>query len=757
MRKLLLASGLLLLLATTASAVTIESPDSRTYLDQAISVQVSNTSGSVTYTLNGGANSSCGCVGAPRALIAPDGKNVLRVYDDRDASEVRFTVDTLPPNITRRAPKGTVYEAKGLRIGYKDVSRIAVEQVEVQLDGKELNGSVNQTSFNSTLENITEGTHTVSYNIPDDHWRTGGNHNATGSWNFTLPEGPVLSGETPKGVVGEPPALNLTARDPAGIDINSSRIVLSGPVNRSLGWEELEEDSFSVEHGMELSYRFAELPDGFYTVDAHVEDSLGNTAELSWNFTVDTTPPNIAFLSHVEGDVITGRERFELNVSDLTDVSNVSLVSGGIDREVTREEGIYTVSINTARLEDGENVLTVEAEDSAGNTASANLAVTVDNHAPRIEELEVYPETAVGGIQILATVTDNATEITDAGYRIERSGEAVSEGSVDSADGSYSPREEEVQKIIDLSELELEDGWYSLLLSAEDGSGHISNRTGQFRVDNSLDAELVIEKRIFKQEIGTESVFDVKVSNTGEVDELVKLSARSDLNVSVVSGRKRIEAGETKQFQFRVSIPERNSSLGNHSLTLTAEGLSSSASLETELIVQPQPERRQQIQDRFQQLKERFSELQASRDDWSFGSEVDQSFERTSQILKKAGNLIDQGRYSAAERKLEEASKSLKQTRTTFTAHVTRARVEDLASAALKILAFLAVVSLIYAGYRLIPEEEGYHPEKGYVHRPEGKHPLHLRIEDWLRRNRPRREGQEEEGKAVERWEGYRD
>jgi len=105
----------LLLLTSAGTAITVDSPASRTHLDAAVSVQVSNADGPVEYSINGGARNDCDCIGQEIAVIAPDGENTLTVYDSDGSTAARtFMVDTEAPTITDKQPFRTTYTQRVL-------------------------------------------------------------------------------------------------------------------------------------------------------------------------------------------------------------------------------------------------------------------------------------------------------------------------------------------------------------------------------------------------------------------------------------------------------------------------------------------------------------------------------------------------------------------------------------------------------------------------------------------------------------------
>ncbi|MDY6766200.1 MAG: Ig-like domain-containing protein [Candidatus Nanohaloarchaea archaeon] len=765
MRKALAVIAVLVLLGSAGAAITIESPDlSRYTQSQYRNLIVSGASGTVYYSVNGAGNVSCECTVENHPTISPQGSVHLVFYDVGEDGAVatastEFFADTEPPAVTGRRPAGVLFEQPShVQADYSDISPIDTDAVQVWLDGDPLNATTTQTGFNASV-NLSEGVHTIAYNIPDTHWRSGGDHNATGTWNITLPVEPRLSGAGPGGVTDATPAVTLTARDPSPIATAASYIDIDGPSTVRINLDERPDAVTATEHGISVSAELGELPDGEYTATAHIEDVNGNAAEQQWSFTVDTTPPRISILSHVAGDVVNGEERFAVNLSDLTGIDTATLSVGNQTVTAVRNGDRYTATIDTAQLADGETRATVRATDTAGNTAVRTVNVTVDNHPPSISGLEVYPTTAKGGVLVSATVEDTASQIIGARFRLEGPAyETVTTGRMNAVNGAYNTREESVRRVIDLAQFDVESGEYTVFLTARDAAGHDFTGFGDdFTVDNSANASIQIQEDVFRQEIGTTTTFAVPVANTGDVDELVTASIDTGLDASIDPETRRIGGGETKQFELTVTLPDEQAALGNHSATLTAGGLSTADTEHVEIIGQPHPATREQIRSEVEALVDRLEELNESRHEWDISSDAAQQFTAAAQQVRSVRRLLEEGRYHAAQQELVAAREDLQQTQDTISGEITRAQAGAAASVLAKLLAVLAVAGLVYGGYRLIPEEEGYHPDRGYVHRPEGKHPLRVRVEDWWRRMQAEsgETGEDRREKTVDRWEGY--
>ncbi|WP_337954317.1 C25 family cysteine peptidase [Aciduliprofundum sp. MAR08-339] len=118
------------------------------------------------------------------------------------------------------------------------------------------------------------------------------------------------------------------------------------------------------------------LSDGKHTVSVELTDNGGNTASMSWNFEVDTTPPELKITSPTNVP-LTYNSVFWINGT--TDPGASVTING--EQVTVNSDGTFTYK---ATLEDGENVFKVTATDSAGNSATEIVTVL---YLPQLPEL----------------------------------------------------------------------------------------------------------------------------------------------------------------------------------------------------------------------------------------------------------------------------------------------------------------------------------------------------------------------------------
>jgi thermitase len=101
---------------------------------------------------------------------------------------------------------------------------------------------------------------------------------------------------------------------------------------------------------------------------------------LSLNQMGDTTPPSVSFSSPTNGATVSGTITVQINASDNVGVASVSLYLNGALLS-TKTAAPYTFSFDTTRFANGSYTLRAVAADATGNTASAQINLSIYNTA----------------------------------------------------------------------------------------------------------------------------------------------------------------------------------------------------------------------------------------------------------------------------------------------------------------------------------------------------------------------------------------
>lgn len=152
---------------------------------------------------------------------------------------------------------------------------------------------------------------------------------------------------------------------------------------------------------------------GYWNYTIYANDSVGNLESNQINVTVvDTTPPAILNLTPPENSIINTTPLICVNYSDSgsgVNISSVRIIVDGTERTenatITPDSICYTPSA----LSDGLHNVTVILKDNAGNSNSTTWNFTLDTKPPVVKI--IYPPEGktfhVGSITVKGTATDN--------------------------------------------------------------------------------------------------------------------------------------------------------------------------------------------------------------------------------------------------------------------------------------------------------------------------------------------------------------
>ena len=140
----------------------------------------------------------------------------------------------------------------------------------------------------------------------------------------------------------------------------------------------------------------APLADGPHVARIRGTDTSGNTNIAAFGFTVDTRAPALCITSPRDGNLT--RERL-VNITGVTEAHGNATVSvAGVPAAVDNATGNFSA---TAGLVEGDNIITIEATDRAGNVARRDLLVRSDT---MVSPFEVWPADGTGTNQSAITV-----------------------------------------------------------------------------------------------------------------------------------------------------------------------------------------------------------------------------------------------------------------------------------------------------------------------------------------------------------------
>ncbi len=272
--------------------------------------------------------------------------------------------DTTPPSITILSPANTTYSTTSLPL--QVYANEPISSWLYSLDG------VN-TSFtpNTTLQNLTQGVHTLVVYATDASGNTG-----SASVVFT-----VLPPDT------TPPTVTFVSPTPAnGSLVNTSHILINitlseAPDTVLLIWNGT---AYSMHcSGLSCYLNLTGLADGYYTYAVYANDSAGNsyTTPLRWLSVSlpDTTPPLITLITPVNGSTLhTPWLYINMTASEPLEVAYATL--NGTPYNLSYSSGSWNVNITG--LMPGNYTVSLTAVDLAGNAAVLQLIVSIADIKP---------------------------------------------------------------------------------------------------------------------------------------------------------------------------------------------------------------------------------------------------------------------------------------------------------------------------------------------------------------------------------------
>ncbi|MET0405326.1 MAG: Ig-like domain-containing protein, partial [Cystobacter sp.] len=256
------------------------------------------------------------------------------------------------------------------------------------------------------IEGVSEGQ--VSREPLTPTWRVEGSGPPTVV--ATLDGAPFVSA-TPVSAEGSH-VLEVVARDSAGkegrarvgfaIDTTAPRLTLSGVEEGELrntpvvlGFLVEEEHPGTVEatlDGAPVASGETVSAEGAHVLAVVATDAVGNRAEARRQFRMDVTPPTLTVLSPEPGSATqAGTTEVVVSATDAEPVVGVWLGGSELARGA---DGHFRGSVV---LEEGSNLLVLQARDAAGNTARGTLLVTRDSTPPRLTLATPAEGAKVGG------------------------------------------------------------------------------------------------------------------------------------------------------------------------------------------------------------------------------------------------------------------------------------------------------------------------------------------------------------------------
>lgn len=179
---------------------------------------------------------------------------------------------------------------------------------------------------------------------------------------------------------------NLSATDNTGVTGYYLSVNATPPSQHTAGWTSITTTTIYEE---DVSYTLSNI-DGRNTVYAWYKDASGNISDTASNsIVVDTTPPTITIANPTSDQAYTttnGTISLSGSASDNSNEINSVLWTNSRGRS-DKERHAIDWTIPDIDLSKGDNVITVKAIDSVGNTGIATITITftADNTSPVVK------------------------------------------------------------------------------------------------------------------------------------------------------------------------------------------------------------------------------------------------------------------------------------------------------------------------------------------------------------------------------------
>lgn len=149
-----------------------------------------------------------------------------------------------------------------------------------------------------------------------------------------------------------------------------------------------------------------------YKMGIVVTDIAGNETREDFTITVDNDLPIVSEVTINEGDTINGTTNpIMFTATDNDELALVSVLVNGENLPFVLESQ-YSFNLDTSNLQDGENELSIQASDLAGNTTSYTVNFFVDNIGPQIVVESLATDMIIDEmINLSPVVTDSFSEV----------------------------------------------------------------------------------------------------------------------------------------------------------------------------------------------------------------------------------------------------------------------------------------------------------------------------------------------------------
>lgn len=293
------------------------------------------------------------------------------------SSSVTVTVnnDTIPPSVNITAPTAGSTLVGTVTLTANASDNRGVAGVQFQIDGSNVGAPLTSAPYSEPWDTTTvaNGSHTITGIATD----TSGNSAST---SITVTVNQDFD--------GIPPTVAITA--PASGSTVVGSITVSAMATDNVAVSSVQFVLDNVNYGAPLtaapysfSWNSTTVANGNHTWKAIALDPSGNSATSSTvTVTVnnDTIPPTVSITAPNAGSTLAGTVTLTASASDNKGVAGVQFQIDGINYGPPITTAPYSEPWDTTTATTGTHTITAIATDTSGNTASANIKVTVNQN-----------------------------------------------------------------------------------------------------------------------------------------------------------------------------------------------------------------------------------------------------------------------------------------------------------------------------------------------------------------------------------------
>jgi hypothetical protein len=229
----------------------------------------------------------------------------------------------------------------------------------------------------------------------------------------------------------------------------------------------------------------AALAPGLHTFKATLSDFAGNPSEVTGEFRVDLTPPQLSVLEPAAGVYLPSRTPvIRLHYSDdvALDLASLQVLLNGVDRSAlfTKSASEAVIAWNGVSLPEGPVQLAAKIRDKGGNEATASLTFSIDVTAPRLTIAEPAAGARFGTRTVtltLAYTDEQALDLTSVKATLDGTNVALTV----TADGATAQL------------TGLADGSHTVNAQIADRAGNVKTATAAFTVDTTVPVVKVVQ------------------------------------------------------------------------------------------------------------------------------------------------------------------------------------------------------------------------------------------------------------------------